>query len=204
MAEVLIVNALPTAPEIAIEPEAIDISMSATCNVLTPSTDADDDDLVTTITWWLGDEAVLEGEESTLDLAQLALADGSLPAAGDSLRCSVTVTDGLATTEPVESVAVTLGDFDTCASEDNPCAEDAVCTGNGTLVPDCACIETSEGDGVTCTDIDDCADAPCQNSGTCIDAVGAFSCECADGYDGDTCDNDIDDCADAPCQNGGT
>ena len=42
------------------------------------------------------------------------------------------------------------------------------------------------------------------NGGTCTDAVNGFTCECVNGYDGDTCDNDIDDCADVPCMNGGT
>ena len=36
-------------------------------------------------------------------------------------------------------------------------------------------------------DIDDCADAPCANDGTCFDEVNGFSCECAPGYSGIDC-----------------
>ena len=38
-------------------------------------------------------------------------------------------------------------------------------------------------------DIDDCDGITCQNGGTCIDAVNAYSCNCAPGYDGDHCEN---------------
>ena len=49
-----------------------------------------------------------------------------------------------------------------------------------------------------CVDIDDCASDPCQNGGTCTDKVNAFSCACASGYEGDTCETDIDECATSP------
>ena len=71
-------------------------------------------------------------------------------------------------------------------------------------------------------DIDDCADEPCENGGTCVDQVDSFVCKCALGFEGDECEIgksdetrkrrrilififilDIDDCADEPCQNGG-
>jgi hypothetical protein len=45
---------------------------------------------------------------------------------------------------------------------------------------------------------------PCLNGGTCTDGVASFSCACADGYEGETCEVDIDECADSPCLNGGT
>ena len=32
------------------------------------------------------------------------------------------------------------------------------------------------------TDIDECSSAPCQNSGTCIDQVNGYLCQCAPGY----------------------
>ena len=37
------------------------------------------------------------------------------------------------------------------------------------------------------SDIDDCADMPCQNGGTCIDAVNNYTCNCAAGYTGRNC-----------------
>ena len=36
-------------------------------------------------------------------------------------------------------------------------------------------------------DVDDCADQPCLNGGTCIDSVNDYTCICADGYTGKTC-----------------
>ncbi|XP_053672065.1 protein serrate [Anopheles nili] len=49
--------------------------------------------------------------------------------------------------------------------------------------------------GPTCEiNIDECADAPCRNGGTCIDLVGKFRCECPPQWTGDTCQNDVDEC----------
>jgi len=61
--------------------------------------------------------------------------------------------------------------------------------------------------GITfnCIDIDDCATAPCQNGGSCLNSVGevdGWSCECALGPTGDSnawvgrdCSEDVDECA---------
>nr|XP_040221199.2 protein serrate [Anopheles coluzzii] len=49
--------------------------------------------------------------------------------------------------------------------------------------------------GPTCEiNIDECADAPCRNGGTCIDLIGKFRCECPPQWTGDTCQNDVDEC----------
>ncbi len=54
-------------------------------------------------------------------------------------------------------------------------------------------------------DVAGCDAEPCQNDGTCTDGEnGAFTCECAEGFEGDTCETNIDDCADEPCLNDGT
>ena len=37
-------------------------------------------------------------------------------------------------------------------------------------------------------DIDECASSPCQNGGTCIDAIDAYTCDCVPGYDGTDCE----------------
>ena len=37
------------------------------------------------------------------------------------------------------------------------------------------------------SDIDDCADQPCQNGGICTDAVNNYTCNCAAGYIGRNC-----------------
>ena len=44
---------------------------------------------------------------------------------------------------------------------------------------------------VTNADIDDCVGDPCLNGGTCTDLVYDFSCECAAGFTGDTCETGI-------------
>ena len=37
------------------------------------------------------------------------------------------------------------------------------------------------------SDTNECAMSPCGNGGTCIDGINGFTCCCADGYTGDTC-----------------
>ena len=37
-------------------------------------------------------------------------------------------------------------------------------------------------------DIDECASAPCQNGGTCVDVINAYICNCAPGYEGENCE----------------
>ena len=41
--------------------------------------------------------------------------------------------------------------------------------------------------GPACTNIDDCASAPCQNNATCVDGVNSFECKCARGFAGKYC-----------------
>ena len=52
--------------------------------------------------------------------------------------------------------------------------------------------------------IDDCDPNPCLNGGDCTDGINSFTCECEDGYSGDTCQMNIDDCDPNPCLNGGS
>lgn len=40
-----------------------------------------------------------------------------------------------------------------------------------------------------CTDINDCLGNQCQNGATCIDLIGAYSCQCSAGFEGDLCEN---------------
>ena len=54
---------------------------------------------------------------------------------------------------------------------------------------------TGEWDDVEdCIEIDECADMPCANGGTCVDAVNGFSCQCAADYYGMTCSETHNDC----------
>ena len=40
----------------------------------------------------------------------------------------------------------------------------------------------------SCSDINECSIAPCQNAGTCVDGVNEYTCACADGYTGLQCE----------------
>ena len=37
-------------------------------------------------------------------------------------------------------------------------------------------------------DVDECASAPCQNNGTCINGLDGHTCLCIVGYTGDVCE----------------
>jgi hypothetical protein len=84
-----------------------------------------------------------------------------------------------------------------CGSCGTACGANGTCTGPlGSAV--CACNPGYEGDGLTCTDIDDCLanNGGCDPNATCTNQVGAPRiCACNPGYEGDglTC-TDIDDC----------
>ena len=50
------------------------------------------------------------------------------------------------------------------------------------------CNAGYDGDGVECTNIDECADPTlnnCDTNASCTDDAGSFSCVCNAGYDGD-------------------
>lgn len=43
-------------------------------------------------------------------------------------------------------------------------------------------------------DINECASSPCMNGGTCVDEVNQFSCVCAKGWAGATCQSPVPTC----------
>lgn len=53
-------------------------------------------------------------------------------------------------------------------------------------------------------DFDNCLSGPCQNGGSCTDALGSYTCSCLTGYTGVSCETNIDDCLDYACDNGAT
>ena len=40
------------------------------------------------------------------------------------------------------------------------------------------------------------------NTGTCVDQINGYKCQCQPGYTGIDCDVDIDECQSSPCING--
>ena len=52
--------------------------------------------------------------------------------------------------------------------------------------------------------IDECNSNPCENGATCSEGtIHGYSCDCADGYNGENCQNDINECSSNPCENFG-
>src|SRR5436190_5842568 len=51
---------------------------------------------------------------------------------------------------------------------------------------------------------DHCSPNPCIHGGTCENGAAGYTCQCAPGYTGTSCETLIDNCASAPCQNGGS
>ena len=63
---------------------------------------------------------------------------------------------------------------------------DAVCTDTeGDFT--CACQSGFTGDGLSCTNIDECAENlhACDANATCSDTAGGYECTCNAGYGGD-------------------
>ena len=47
---------------------------------------------------------------------------------------------------------------------------------------------------ISSTDVDECASAPCQNGGTCIDQVNGYLCHCEPGFTDLQCQKGMNKC----------
>jgi MYXO-CTERM domain-containing protein len=76
-------------------------------------------------------------------------------------------------------------DVDECLESLANCSELATCSNTeGSF--ECACTTTGyEGDGIVCSDIDECALDACADNAECTNTDGAFDCLCPEGFDGD-------------------
>lgn len=88
-----------------------------------------------------------------------------------------------------------------CLTVANKCNSNAQCI-NQAIGFTCECNAGYEGNGFSCTDVDECvSEMPCAAiGGFCVDNDGTFSCGCLAGFTGNgiTC-TDNDECANNPC-----
>ncbi len=109
-----------------------------------------------------------------------------------------------ATTEPATDTTATTTTGDTATTDPvdpcDSCDPNAACMGDT-----CMCEAGWEGDGTSCTDIDECAgDNDCAIDASCNNTPGDYECECKAGYKGngkecndiDECTQDLDNCSD--------
>ncbi|XP_054683061.1 nidogen-2 isoform X1 [Grus americana] len=74
-----------------------------------------------------------------------------------------------------------------CEDGSHPCApgDRARCLPRAGGHSACECLPGYAGDGIHCSDVDECAENPCHPAATCYNTPGSFSCRCQPGYEGD-------------------
>ncbi|XP_033918388.1 nidogen-2 isoform X8 [Melopsittacus undulatus] len=74
-----------------------------------------------------------------------------------------------------------------CEDGSHPCApgDRARCLIRAGGQPTCECLPGYTGDGISCSDMDECAKNPCHPAAVCYNTPGSFSCRCQPGYEGD-------------------
>ncbi len=111
----------------------------------------------------------------------------------------------------VALVGASCDDGDPCTGP-GVCNDDAACVATTLCHENAECLSTDEesgcvcrtgyeGDGLSCSDIDECVDDThdCVDTAGCANTVGAYDCTCLAGYEGDgTICTDVDECAGEP------
>jgi len=84
-------------------------------------------------------------------------------------------------------------DIDECKENSFKCHAHSSCK-NRAGGYDCVCNDGYYAFNKGCRKNDECEEKPCANGAKCIDQVGSFKCECAQGWSGKLCTEDIDEC----------
>ena len=89
---------------------------------------------------------------------------------------------------------------DTCSSDPDICSENASCKTYSTGGSQCICNTGFEGDGIDCTDTDECGNDICPAHSICSNTEGSFECTCDGGYGkiGRFC-VDLNECRNSTC-----
>ena len=80
-------------------------------------------------------------------------------------------------------IAEVYGSFiniDECI-ESNSCHSDADCSDTDGSY-ECSCVSGYHGDGITCDDVNECANLPCMPNAICSNNIVSFACSCKTGY----------------------
>ena len=126
-------------------------------------------------------------------------------ACAESAECADELDAATCTAECEEALS---GDCSDAYVALKDCAESSgewECGADGIAIPaGGACSTEIEGIDACIASLDPCFDAPCMNGGECVsNEDDTFTCQCLDGYIGDTCEM-LDPCFPSPCVNGGT
>ncbi|PKN57429.1 MAG: hypothetical protein CVU56_10535 [Deltaproteobacteria bacterium HGW-Deltaproteobacteria-14] len=104
-----ILNAPPTAPEVALTPAAADALTELTCSLGAPSTDPDGDSLTYEVAWLLDGFENAGVTVSHVTPRDLVNGSGVYGRRGAAVRCRLTARDGQTSSAPATSAEVVLG-----------------------------------------------------------------------------------------------
>lgn len=89
----------------------------------------------------------------------------------------------------IETLSFLIIDIDECLNGTlNDCHPLFAVCNNTHGSYNCSCLSGYDGEGVNCTDINECLDDPCHSNATCTNTDSSFECHCLSGYIGDGMD----------------